>query len=198
MAAMVPASGQAQDATALPDEGGLITLVGCLQLQQIKGHEKYVLANPTVGSVVSVPEATCSTTSTENAVRLDKAGRPRLIKQHVDSGDLLLGHWVEVSGRLEKFESAKELRELTVKSFRMVPVVPPRAAEAVPPPIPEPRAYIPPTPAPIAPIETPVATTGVKRLPHTASQLPLVGLLGLATLAGGLAFRLARRREIFS
>ena len=46
----------------------------------------------------------------------------------------------------------------------------------------------PPTPAP-----APQATTGVQELPRTASPLPLIGLLGLASCGAGLVLRAVRR-----
>lgn len=77
------------------------------------------------------------------------------------------------------------LRELDVKSFRVVPVVRP-VAEAIP----EPAPLLEPTPvAPAHAEEVPVATTGTVEptLPKTAGSLPALGLLGLLSLAGGLA-----------
>jgi hypothetical protein len=79
----------------------------------------------------------------------------------------MLGRWIEVTGKLEKFENALELREMNVKSFREVPVVPQRAE--------------------VAPKALPVGTTG--ELPRTASSLPLTGLIGVIAFAGALALR---------
>jgi LPXTG-motif cell wall-anchored protein len=44
----------------------------------------------------------------------------------------------------------------------------------------------------------PVATTGTRRrvLPKTASSLPLVGLIGLMSLAGGLTLHVFGRRRL--
>ena len=48
------------------------------------------------------------------------------------------------------------------------------------------------TAAPVQPEPAPVGTSGREELPRTASQLPLVGLIGLFSLAGALALRVAR------
>jgi LPXTG-motif cell wall-anchored protein len=49
------------------------------------------------------------------------------------------------------------------------------------------------------PAEQPVATAGVetpvKKLPKTASELPLIALLGLFALSGGVVLRLVDRRQ---
>jgi LPXTG-motif cell wall-anchored protein len=46
--------------------------------------------------------------------------------------------------------------------------------------------------------EQPVGTTGTRRsaLPKTASSLPLVGLIGLMSLAGGLTLHVFGRRRL--
>ena len=103
----------------------------------------------------------------------------------------------------------KHLRELEVADASEVPVVPPKVAEVMLPPAPAPEPYVPPaaaapeaTPPPAAAApETPIATTGVmekkhKRLPRTASQLPLTGLMGLLALTGGLALHFRRRESV--
>src|SRR5262249_3171321 len=116
-------------------------------------------------------------------------------KLHLDES---VGRWVEISGKLEGGHKGPELR---VKSFRQVPVVitrtveTTRTIEAPPAPAP-PVAVAPEAPTPL-PEEKPAATTGTvpKKLPHTASPLPLIGLTSLMSLAGGLGLRLFRRRE---
>jgi LPXTG-motif cell wall-anchored protein len=47
-------------------------------------------------------------------------------------------------------------------------------------------------------VEQPVGTTGTVRsaLPKTASSLPLVGLIGLMSLAGGLTLHVFGRRRV--
>jgi hypothetical protein len=185
-------NGLAQDASVLPDHGGSITVVGCLQRATIKKHDEYILVRPKVGPATSVTEATCTSTASDQAVRLEGT-------EHLDQS--AVGRWIEISGRLEKFENSRELREMRVKSFRAVPVV---AAEAAAPQVfeqpapPQAQVQAQPEPQVTAPVEEPrVATAGVeKRLPHTASSLPLIGLIGVLALAGGLSLRLFGGRTL--
>jgi len=199
---MVPANGRAQDATDLPKSGD-VTLVGCFARERFSRGigEQYILAHPTLGPATSVPEATCSADTTGRLIKLEK-----LKKRHLETVNL--GTWVEVTGNLRgnkrHIHSDMDLQDIHVTSIRAVPVVP-RVAEA--PPAPELPKAMPETAPPAAPqaeapapAPAPVATTGVKeekhRLPHTASSLPLAGLLGLVALAGGVALLVDRRRAM--
>jgi hypothetical protein len=175
-----------------PEESGMVTVAGCLQIRDADHKDQYILANPVPGPVDSVPDGRCSATIDERAFDLDKTHRSGM-------NESLLGHWVEINGRLEKenHASVDNLRELSALSFRVVPVVPPpvevAAAPIAPPPIRE-------TPTPRAETRseaTPVATTGTlpATLPKTASPLPGIGLLGLFGLAGGLALRVNRLHQ---
>ena len=180
------ARAQAQGAEILPpDQSGMVTVAGCLQRRDADHKNQYILANPVPGPVDSVTQGTCSATIDERAFDLDKTHKSGM-------NDSLVGHWIEISGRLERetHVSLDNLRELSALSFRMVPVVPPRV-EASPAPAP-PIAFTP--KAEPQPEATPVATTGTPPapLPKTASPLPGIGLLGLFTLAGGLALRVSR------
>ena len=195
MVALGAKTGWAQNTTVIPEKGGPITMVGCFTTGTIGDDEKFVLAKPIVGSVASVPEPTCSASSSDQLIKLQD------LKQ-VKMGDAQLGRWVEIHGRLEGNHRADAIREVHVKSFSLVPVVvppPPVAAVIVEPP---PRAAVEaPAPAPIAEAApAPVPTTGVteerKKLPKTASSLPLVGLIGLMSLGAAFALRLANRRTI--
>ncbi|MGH7347846.1 MAG: hypothetical protein ACREK4_23275, partial [Candidatus Rokuibacteriota bacterium] len=96
-------------------------------------------------------------------------------------------------GRLERETSSnpENLRELSVRSFRLIPVVPQRA-EAAPAPVPAPPAE---SPAPAPALPAPVATSGIQEpLPKTASPLAVIGLLGLLSVAGSFGFRIYRSR----
>ena len=167
-----PAYAQLRDGGLLPPEQhGMVTAVGCL-IHGGKHGDKFILANPTRGPVNSVTEAECSAAAGDNALDLNDA---------TDRGmnDSLIGHWVEVYGDLEK-ETSKNpdnLRELEVKSFRVLPVVPPRRAEA-PAPEPQPIAAAP-EPAPFVP--EPVATSGQAPAPLPKTELNAFRL-GLATV----------------
>src|SRR5215471_14305441 len=190
MVALGAKTGRAQNTAAIPEEGGQITMVGCFTTGTIKDHERFVLAKPIVGSVASVPEPTCTASSSDQIIKLQD------LKQ-VKMGDAQLGRWVEIHGRLEGNHRADAIREVHVKSFSLVPVVvppPPVAAVVIPEPAPQAAA-----PAPIVePAPAPVPTTGVteerKKLPKTASSLPLIGLIGLMSLGAALALRLASGR----
>ena len=169
-----------------PEEHGVITVAGCLQLGGDNG-DKYVLANPRLGPIANVSDGKCDAAVDDSALR---------VKHTSDQGinESMLGHWIEINGRLEKETSddPTNLRELYVRSFRMVPVLPPpvivHRESAAPPAQPEPQAFA----APPAPAEQPIGTTGT--LPQTASSVPAIGLLGLLSFAGAIGFRLHRSR----
>ena len=188
--AVTPAHAQSQELMP-PELSGPVTAAGCLTIGG-KNGDQYVLANVVAGPLASVPEATCTPSIDDLAIDLDHA------QQH-GLNETLVGRWIEIYGTLEKEThiDPHNQRELRVKSFRMVPVVPPRqaAAEPAPPQFQQPAA---PAPAPDTTTraeETPVATTGevAPTLPKTASPIPAIGLLGLLSLAGGLALRLRGR-----
>jgi LPXTG-motif cell wall-anchored protein len=193
MVALVPASGRAQT-TTIPNEGGEITLVGCFTTGMIGSHERMVLAKPIVGSVASVSEPTCSASGTDQIVKLQDMKQVKL-------GQAALGRWIEVHGRLEgnHKDSDNNYREVHVKSYALVPVVvppPPQAARVIIQQVPA----EPPAPAPqvaeAAPEPQPVATTGErKKLPKTATSVPLFGLIGLLSITGGFALQLFNRRK---
>ena len=165
------------------NESGIITVSGCL----VNGDkaDKFVLANPRLGPVASVENGACDSPIDARALDLDDAD---------DRGinTTMLGRWVEISGRLERetSDNPSNLREMSVRSFRIIPVVPPQRVEAAPAPV-----FEAPAPAPI-----PVPTTGVaptvieEPLPKTASPLALIGLLGLLSLAGGVGVRVYHAR----
>ena len=108
--------------------------------------------------------------------------------------DAMLGHWVEVSGELEKETSSDpdNLRELDVRSARLVPVLRPQAAPAPrPAPRPAPPPAAAPEPAPAAPEPVPAPAPV---LPQTASEMPAIALIGLLSFAGAVALRSLRLR----
>ena len=180
--------GMAQGPAFLPEQGGQITLYGCfLRVPVANEGDKFVLAMPMLGPANSVTEATCTSKGTEQMVELDDV-HTNVHEHHLDRSQV--GRWIEISGRLEK-AGHQALREVHVDTFRIVPVVSTRAAEPAPAPMAEP---IQPPPAPVTPPvlkTTPTGTVGTE-LPHTASSLPLIGLIGVLALAGGLALRMRR------
>jgi len=183
-----PANAQIHpDGGLLPlDTHGTVTAVGCL-LRSEDGKD-FILAKPMQGPVNSVPEAQCSATAADAALKLNDAGNRGV-------SEAMIGRWVEIYGPLEKERSdnPNKFRELEVKNFRVVPVVPPQKAEA-PAPQPEPIAAV---------IEesftpAPVATSGQEPapLPKTAGYGPTTGLLGAFALAGCLMLRSFRSRQV--
>jgi len=209
LAAILPAVGEAQDIPGAIEQGvqdvtelpkkGYVTLVGCFTQGTIKNHERYVLLNPTVGPATTVPESACSATGNDRMIKLER------VKKHYMAERIALGQWIEVSGKLEKNGDQDEdnVRELEVSSFRPVPVAAPHVAEVMPTPAPTPvtppaaPTVEPAAPAPEAPAE--VGTTGVitekhHRLPHTASPLPLAGLVAFISFGSALALQAKRRR----
>ena len=174
----------AQNVDLIPrDESAVITVSGCL----VHDGTHFILANPRLGTVANVPNGACDAAIDANSIELEDAD-----DHGINNG--LVRNWVEVNGRLEKEESSNlsNLREMKVRSFRVIPVVPPQRAEAVPAPVFE-------APAP-APELVPVPTTGAaptaieEPLPRTASPLAMIGLLGLLSVAGSVGLRYYRSR----
>jgi len=191
MIAFAPAAGHAQNAGAIPDKGGPISMVGCITRGTVgkSSSERIVLAKPSVGSVASVPDGSCTAGSGDQIVKLQDLKGTGL--KNVPEG-----RWVEVHGRLEGNHRADAVREVHVKWFRMVPVVPPPVvAEVAPPrtPIIEAPVIVPeafPTPAP-------VATTGERQeLPQTGTSLPLLELIGVLSLFAAISLVVIGRRTI--
>jgi len=182
-----PATGHAQDAFQLPEKGSTVTVTGCFGY--IDGPH-YVLANPTMGPVASVPNATCEVTGP--MIKLDDIKQNGLDKS-------MVGRWLQVTGRVGKAydEHPNRIRKLDISSAMFVPVVIPRAAEVIIAPPPIETAPVAPRMMPPAVEQQPVGTTGTVRrvLPKTATTLPLVGLIGLVSLAGGLTLHLFGRRR---
>jgi hypothetical protein len=112
-----PASGQSRDGGILPPgETGLVTVTGCLvRGTQVRGGkaDQYVLANPRKGAIAELKESACTTEATANALMLDNT-KARITES-------MVGHWVEISGRLEKETSTDpdNLRELDVEFAKL-------------------------------------------------------------------------------
>jgi hypothetical protein len=189
-----------------PQESGMVTVAGCLvRGNQVRDgdKDKYVLANLKTGPASSVAEQTCTVDENATAIQLDNPEKGNL-------NESMLGHWVEISGRLEKESSTDNiLRELDVTSARALPVDAPRAAAAEPSPVaanaepatPAPQAAAAePSPAPqpassaASSSGAPVATSGQAALPGTASFGPLAGLIGLFSCGAGFVLRSFRSR----
>jgi hypothetical protein len=202
--AVGPAYAQRRDGGLLPQEQeGQVTAVGCvLPGSAVRGgkkdKDKYVLARPRSGPVSSVPEATCTADPGANALDLKNTSKAGVT-------DSLVGHWVEMSGKLEK-ETSKNpdnLRELDVAAFNLVPVVapapaaapaPPAAAAAEPPAAaPPPVSAEPPAAAPAAATTPAGGTTTSEEPSSTGISWLLVGVLGVVIIA--VLFYLTTRRR---
>jgi len=196
MVTVGPAYAQRRDGNLLPqNQSGQVTAVGCLvQGTAVRGGEKgkYVLAHVRKGPAASVPEAACTTDAGADALMVDNPEKAKIT-------DAMVGHWVEIKGRLES-ETSKDpdnLRELDVVSARLIPVVVPPTPAAAPAraPRPAPAAAAEPRPSPTPAAAPAAAPEAPKKLPKTASPLPAIGLAGLLSFAGSLVLRSVRFRR---
>jgi hypothetical protein len=196
--AVAPVVAQAQDVSNL--EKGHVTLVGCF----IFGADptdsddvRFMLADARLGPATSVPDPNCTPTGSQPVLKLSE-----VYEHGLDS--IRTHRWVEINGELGRMRDSDDLRKFEVKSFREVPVTPPRVALFIPIPAETPNEVAE-TPPPDTHVETPapepVATAGIetpgetKKLPKTASPLPLIAMLGLFALTGGLVLGLFDRRR---
>lgn len=184
VAAMVGSRGRAQSQSSYDFETkkGHITVVGCLQRENFGKHDKYVLVSPTHGPAHSVSDASCDSAGKAATFQLEDSKRGQI-------NESMIGHWVEITGRLGGVQDSNGLRRLHARASRLVPVVVARAEETLAPPMTyQPQATSEPPAAP--PVEA-VGTSGVttKELPKTASPEPLIGLLGLIAIAAGFSLR---------
>jgi hypothetical protein len=91
------------------------------------------------------------------------------------------------TGGFDPLKQDLKLFEVEVASFREVPA---QSAAAPPAPAPARQEPAPPAAAPAQPEPQPSPSPAPRqRLPRTASPLPLAGLIGLLSLASGLALR---------
>ena len=180
---------QRRDGSLLPlDESGHLTIVGCLrQGNAVRGgHEdQYVLAKPRGGPVASVPVGPCTASAGDDAIEIENT-------RDAGVSPSMLGHWVEAAGELEKEtdKNPDNLREVKVTSVKLVPVVPPApppSAQRAPPP---PAAQ-----SPTAPAAVEAHRQAPRHLPHTASNLPSLGLIGLLLVGAGVLLRAIRVQE---
>ena len=171
---------------------GHITIVGCFyrEVDSDGDHARYMLADAHMGPATTVANQNCTPTGSGQLIRL---------KDVDDSGlnQVASNRWVEIFGEMGRPRDADDQRKFEVESFREVPQTPaPRVTFIVPAPAPQAAVE---TPAPEPPGVTespkPIATTGVTKLPKTGSELPLIALLGLFALAGGVVFGFVERRH---
>jgi len=173
-----------------------VTIVGCfIRTTDSDGdHATYVLSDAVPGPATTVADQNCAASGTGQLLKLKHA-------DDVGINQLASGRWVEIYGELGRPRDADDMRKFELKSFREVPQTP-RVAILIP------RAPAPVVETPPAQEQAvtespkPMATTGEtpnepKRLPKTASELPLVALLGLFAISGGLILGAFDRRRVF-
>src|SRR5262245_8930662 len=176
---------------------GHVTLVGCfIRTTDSDGDSvRFVLSDAVMGPATTVADQNCAASGTGQLIRL----------KHVDDvglDRLASGRWIETFGELGSPKDADDMRKFEVKSFREVPLTPqPRIAILM---VPQPAAPAVETPPAqeqaVTESPKPIATAGETpmepKLPKTASELPLVGLLGLFAISGGLALSALNRSRV--
>jgi hypothetical protein len=178
--------------------------------------DEYVLINASVGAP-SMPIAAVTEEESTNCLASRRTGQDfELTGGPEDHLSGLVGRRVVITGMLKhaKHDSQPvgtsgtftpaptsggplpgdlKLREINVEEFSLAPVAAPAAfPNAVPELVPSLPAA---EPEPSASAESPQQPeqTAAAPLPKTASPLPLIGLIGLLSLAGAFALRLCRR-----
>lgn len=195
-------------------KGNTITVVGCLMKEsdyrRAHGFGKGAFNGAGLGDeYVIVDSASCADTA------LGVAYRPTGPREHEMKP--FLGQRVEVTGKLTdngsaaaRAEEGKLPPEIRVASFGAAPAPVAQQAAAAPAPaapVTEPAPEPAPAPAleaqntaptppatenaPAASTTQPVGTSG--RLPKTAGEEPLIGLIGFGLIAAGLSLKLLRR-----
>lgn len=173
------------------DKQASMTVSGCLmqEADYRKAHNlgKGFLGGAGLGDEFVLVEGNCNDTSAGKAYRLT-GKEERELKPFV-------GKRIEVTGRWDHKRDAKTAAgetnaklppEIRIASFHEATVTnAPAAASAAPAATPE----IPSAPKTVASNET---TTSDRRLPKTASNLPLVGLIGVLSLCLWVGVRFAR------
>jgi len=187
-----------KEVSALPK--GHITIVGCFyrDVDSDGDHAHYMIADAKMGPATAVADQNCTPSGGGERIRLKDA-------DDVGLTQVASNRWVELYGEMGSPKDADDQRKFEVKSFREVPLAQrPRIAiliPSAPAPAPQARAE---TPAAqeqaVTESPKPMATTGEtpyeRKLPKTASELPLIALLGLFALTGGLVLGLVDRQKV--
>jgi hypothetical protein len=209
-ASMVSISAFAQSSEKAPKPS--MSLVGCLigesdykRAHEGKGNsasasvdDEFVLVDASESSSAAAPAASGSCTETGNGKAY------RLVGKHKRELKPFIGRRIAITGAFDKERDAKIAAgdkksqlppEVEVASFREVTASPsPASAKASAAPAPPKVAPAPAlNPAPEA-TDARNETPSRKALPRTASNLPLIGLVGLISLGAAFALRLARPR----
>ena len=203
-ACMVGISAFAQSSSKAQKQS--MTLAGCLmgESEYRKAHglgksyfgnldmsDEFVLVNASEpsGAAASQGSTPCTETANGKAYRLTGKMEKQLKR--------FVGHRMEITGSFEETRDAKIAAgekdaklppEIVIASFREAP----GAVVAAPSPAPAPAAAAP-APSP-APESTVARNEEAPALPKTASNLPLIGLIGLVSLTAAFGLRLSRPR----
>ena len=179
------------------------------------GNEYVLIRASKVSAGAAVPAAQdCSSAASAPASANDAY---ELTGSHEGDVKPFVGKWVEISGKMKAAEVStranennqprptggfdpmkQDLRlfEINVESVREAPSL---AAAAPADVTPQAATTPPPAATPVAPAPAPQASTagtsGREALPHTASPLPSIGLLGLLFLAAALGIRVFALRS---
>src|SRR5215475_4134087 len=177
---------------------GHITIVGCFY-RDVDGdgdHAHYMLADAKMGPATTVADQNCTPSGAGQLIRLKDA-------DDVGLTQVASNRWVELYGEMGGAKDLDDPRKFEVKSFREVPLTPPAPRITLIIPAPQPRAAVETPPAQeqaVTESPKPMATTGEtpyeKKLPKTASELPLIALLGFFALSGGLVLGLVDRQKV--
>ena len=192
------------DSKAQPNKNATVTATGCVvresDYRSAHGHGKGGFGG--LGDQFVLVEDGCNAASTAKAYRLT-GKREDELKPFVGKRIEVTGSWdnmrdAKIAAGQEKAKLPPEIKIATFHEATAVPAAAPAIAAAAPPaPEAPPVAAAPPAPAaaPAAPAPESVEARNeppASRLPNTASNLPLVGLIGLLSLAVGLGLRLSR------
>jgi hypothetical protein len=180
--------------------------------------DEYILIDSQPGPVreMTMTEANCANVGSGRAYELTGDGEEQLeayvgrrievtgMLKHADSQLVVDASGAVVATRPKGGGGDLRLFEVNVESFREIPIAAPPVARSEPvapmpsppepvgtagvaPAAPEPQATAPAQPEPM------VTPAPRERLPKTASPLPLVGLIGLLSLAGAFGVQMQRR-----
>ena len=205
-------SNQTSPETQAAKPSGTMTLVGCLvkesDYRRDHGLKQAGLAGIRTGSdfvlvdATNVAEAGAPGASAATGTCSERGSGPAYRLAGHREGELkpFVGRYVEITGRFEHAHdartaagqtSAKLPPEIVVASYRQAqaPAVERSTEQPSSPPVT-------PSPAPAQPQPAPPAQAGTTgALPGTASNEPLIALIGFLSLGAGVALRWLRRQE---
>ena len=179
-----------------------MTLTGCLMGESDYKRAQSGKANS--GSAKADDEYVLVESSAASCTETASGKAYRLVGKRAHDLKPFVGHRIEITGAFEEKRDAQIAAgekksslppEVTVTSFREVTASASPAPAAVASAAPAPQAAAPaPAPEPSPAPESTVARNEPASLPRTASNLPLIGLIGLVSLTAAFGLRLSRPR----